>query len=160
MLCDSLFQSEMFELPEGICLYFKSNFQTCLTYLILEINVISAGLIQDLVLFPVFWRNHFWIVFFITLFSRLKMKLFLCQVCIEEYLNVKMASRCNEQTCRIKCQVWFVGISLGLLSNFADSAGSTWFYAGSVKILAFEKGHCNQSYTFCPYIKIKLKFLE
>ena len=121
--CDSLFQSEMFELPEGICLYFKSNFQTCLTYLILEINVMSAGLIldfvfyrssrkrffsswcylkkdrfnqfytfrtliqtksifwdqiQDLVLFPVFWRNHFRIVFFITLFSRLKMKLFLC----------------------------------------------------------------------------------
>ena len=48
MFCDSLFQSEMFDLPEEISLYFKTNFQilNCLIDLILEINVMLDGLIS------------------------------------------------------------------------------------------------------------------
>ena len=48
MFCDSVFQSETFDLPEEISLYFKTNFQifNCLIDLILEINVMLDGLIS------------------------------------------------------------------------------------------------------------------
>ena len=42
-------------------------------------------------------------------------------------------------------------ISLGLFSNFAGSAGSIWFYAGSIKIFTSINSHNNQSYTFYTY---------
>lgn len=39
--------------------------------------------------------------------------------------------------------------------NFADSAGSIWFYTGSMEILTFKKDHCNQCCKFYTFIKIK-----
>ena len=65
MFCDSLFQSEMFDLPEEISLYFKTNFQilNCLIDLILEINVMLDGLISGFL----FLRSS--IKFFLGIFA-------------------------------------------------------------------------------------------
>ena len=48
----------------------------------------------------------------------------------------------------MKGQVWSVGTHLGLLSIFAGSACSVSVYAGSIEILTFGKGCCNEWYTF------------
>lgn len=58
-----------------------------------------------------------------------------------------------------KSQVWSVGTSLGLFSNFSGLIGSVWFYPGSMKTLNFKKDHFNQYDTFYKFIKTKSKFL-
>lgn len=57
-------------------------------------------------------------------------------------------------------EIWSMGTSLRLFSNFASLARSVWFYTGSLNILTFKKNHCNQYYTFNTFIKSELIFFH